>query len=171
MTIRQSVSLLCAAAVLSLALAGVASAQQKRTPSPAALLMAKELIDLKGATKVFDPVVAGVVEYHKNVFIQTNPTLARDIEAVAQKLVAELQSRKAELHQQLARIYAEHFTNQELKDALAFYRSPLGRKLIAEEPKVLDDAMQSADEWSKKLAAEVVTKMRAEMKKRGHNLI
>jgi len=171
MTIRQPVRLFCAAAISSLVFAGVASAQQNRALSPAAMLMAKELIDLKGATSVFDPIVNGVVEYHKNLFIQSNPNLAGEIQDVAQKLTAELQSRKVEMHQQLARIYAQHFTDKELRDALAFYRSPLGKKLIAEEPKVLEDAMKNADDWSRKLAEEVITKMRAEMTRRGHNLI
>ncbi len=37
---------------------------------------------------------------------------------MAQKLAVDLQPRKAEMRQEIARIYAEHFTEQELKDAL-----------------------------------------------------
>jgi len=35
----------------------------------------------------------------------------------------------------------------------------------------LDDAMKSADSWSSKFATEIVTRIRAEMKKKGLNLI
>ena len=56
------------------------------------------------------------------------------------------------------RIYASHFTEQELKDALAFYKSPLGKKLIAEEPKALEETINAADDWSRKFAAEVDAK-------------
>jgi hypothetical protein len=169
MTFRQTMRVFCFAAVLGAITAGTAAAQQ--APTPTALLLAKELIDLKGATKAFDPIISGAIQYHKNLFIQTNPNLARDIEDVARNLLAELEPRNVELHQQLARVYAEHFTVDELKDLLAFYRTPLGKKLIAEEPRIADDAMKSADAWSQKLAEEVVAKMRAEMKKRGFNLI
>ena len=69
------------------------------------------------------------------------------------------------------RIYAAHFTEQELKEALAFYKTPLGKKLISEEPKALEESMKAADDWSRRLAVEVDAKFRAEMQRRGHNLI
>jgi hypothetical protein len=169
MMFRQLARAVCAATVLSLSLATGALAQSK--PSPAALLMAKELIEIKGASKAYDPLVAGIIEYHRNFFLQNNPNLAKDLTQVAQKLAADLAPRKAEMQQELARIYAEHFSEQELKDALAFYKTPLGQKLISEEPKVLDDSLKAADAWSAKFAEEVVGKFRAEMKARGQNLL
>jgi len=33
----------------------------------------------------------------------------------------------------MAKLYATHFTEPELRDLLAFYRSPIGRKLVAEQ--------------------------------------
>jgi hypothetical protein len=75
------------------------------------------------------------------------------------------------MQQELTRIYASHFTEQELKDALAFYKTPLGKKLISEEPKALEESMKAADDWSRKFATEVDAKFRAEMQKRGKNLI
>ena len=68
------------------------------------------------------------------------------------------------------RIYAGHFTEAELKAILAFYQSPLGQKMIVEEPKALDESMANAGEWGDNLSEEVIAKMRAEMKKRGHDL-
>ena len=38
-----------------------------------------------------------------------------------------------------AKLYAARFTEQELKDMVAFYKSPLGKKMIAQEPQVLDE--------------------------------
>ena len=171
MTICKSFCALVMAAVVSAAFANISSAQQSPAPSAASLLIAKEIIDLKGATTTFDPIITGVVEYHKNLLIQTNPNLSKPIDEVAAKLLNELQGRKAELQQMLARNYAERFNEKELREALAFYRSPLGKKLVAEEPKALEETMKSADAWSRKLADEVVEKLRAELKKRGLNAI
>jgi uncharacterized protein len=139
--------------------------------SPAAMLLAKELIDLKGAGAAFDPLLSGVIEYHKNFFMQTNPNLGKDLNEVARKLMSELAPRRSEMQQELTRIYASHFTEQELKEALAFFKTPLGRKLITEEPKALEAAMKAADDWSQKVADEVVAKFRAEMQRRGHNMM
>jgi hypothetical protein len=178
MTIRQSICRLAAVAVLCIASAGMASAQQqpqkppqRPTPSAAAMMMAKEIIDMKGATNTFDPLISGVIEYHRNLLIQNNPHLSRAIEQVAAKMTTELQGRRVELQQSLARTYAQHFTEQELRDALSFYRTPLGKKLVTQEPKAMEETMMAADAWSRKFAEEVVEKLRAEMKKLGHNVI
>ena len=169
MTFRQSARVLFVAAILGMAITA-ASAQTKPTPTLAELLLAKELIELKGATMAFDALVPGVIEYHKNSLLQINPNLSKDLNQIAQQLTKELTPRRAEMQQVLARVYAQHFTEQELKDALAFYKTPLGKKLIAEEPKALEASMKAADDWSKKFAEEVVTKLRAEMRKRGHTM-
>ena len=146
---------------------GTADAQQ---PSPTAIATAKELITVKGAVALYQPIVPGVIEQAKNVLLQTNPMLGKDLNEVAAKLRAEYASRSAEVVNDVAKLYASRFTEQELKDALAFYKSPLGRKLLVEEPKILDQSMNDAQTWANRLSEEVISKMRAEMKKRGHDI-
>jgi uncharacterized protein len=70
----------------------------------------------------------------------------------------------------VVRLYASHFSEKELKDALAFYKSALGQKLIEHEPKILEQSMSETQTWANKLSEEVIGKMRAEMKKKGHNI-
>jgi hypothetical protein len=94
----------------------------------------------------------------------------KDINDVAVAMHKEYDGRVTELTDISARIYATHFTETELKDMLTFYQSPLGRKMITEEPKVIDESMSSAGEWADKLSDDVMAKMRAEMRKRGHDL-
>ena len=181
MSFRQFVTALAAAGAIAAISPQLTTAQTRPAPaapaavapasSPTALLLAKELIDLKGAASAYDPLVNGVIQYHRNFFMQNNPNLGKDLDAVAQKLALDLAPRKAEMQQELTRIYAAHFTEQELKDALAFFKTPLGKKLISEEPKALEASMKAADDWSRRFAVEVDAKFRAEMQKRGHNLI
>jgi hypothetical protein len=96
--------------------------------------------------------------------------LGKDLRDVATKLRAEYEPRVAEVNTEVAKVYASHFTEKELKDLLAFYQSPLGRKVVTEEPKALDQSMQFAQAWSRKFSDEVLAKIRAEMKKLGHDL-
>ena len=107
--------------------AGLAAAQQ---PSAEALATAKELITVKGGTAIYEPVIPGVVEQAKSVFLRTNPMLSKDLNEVAAKLRADLAPRAGEMVNEAARLYATRFNEKELKDALAFYKSPLGRKLV-----------------------------------------
>jgi uncharacterized protein len=147
---------------------GAADAQQQ--PSASAIATAKEVITAKGGAAIYDPIVPGVIEQAKSVFLQANPTLGKDLNEVTLKLRTEYAPRSAELMNEVAKLYATRFTEQELKDALAFYKSPLGRKLLAEEPNLLDQSMKNAQTWADKFSEEVIAKMRAEMKKRGHEI-
>jgi len=169
-TVRAVRAIALGASMLGIALAssvGTAVAQQ---PSAVALATAKELITVKGATALWAPLVPGVIEQAKSVFLQTNPMLSKDLNEVAAKLRTEYAARSAEVVNDVAKLYAERFSEQELKDALAFYKSPLGRKMVTEEPNILDQSMRNAQNWANRLSEEVINKMRAEMKKRGHDI-
>ncbi len=52
-----------------------------------------------------------------------------------------LAGRESEIGEQMAKIYASDFTEQELKDLVTFYKSTLGQKLLAEEPKTIAASM------------------------------
>jgi uncharacterized protein len=160
-------ALVLALALILAASFGSAHAQQ---PSATALATAKELITAKGATAIFDPVVVGVIEQAKSVLLRTNPMLSKDLNEVANKLRGDYAPRSVEILNDTARIYATRFTEQELKDVLAFYKSPLGQKLLAEEPRILDEGMRNAQTWANKLSEEVIGRIRVEMKKRGHEI-
>jgi hypothetical protein len=147
---------------------GGADAQQQ--PSATAIATAKEVITVKGATALWEPIVPGVIEQAKSVFVQANPTLLKELNEVALKLRAEYAPRSAEVVNDVAKLYASRFTEQELKDTLAFYKSPLGKKLLAEEPSILDQSMRNAQGWADRLSQEVMGKIRTEMKRRGHEI-
>ena len=119
---------------------------------------------------MFDPVIISMIEQTKAALMQTNPQLAKDLEAVGAQLRTEFAPRRSELMAEAAKLYANRFSEQELKDMAAFYKSPLGRKMIAQEPLVLDEAFNYVQQWAPRVGEEVMNRFRAEMKKKGHNL-
>ena len=157
-------------AMLALGLIVLAGSAQAQQPSAGAVSMARELIALKGATSMYDPVLRGVVEQAKIVLLRTNPMLTKELTEVTNKLHAEYAAKLQELRDISARIYAARFSEKELKDALTFYTTPLGKKLIQQEPQILDQSMKEVQSWGDKLSEEVIVRMRAEMKKKGHDL-
>jgi uncharacterized protein len=170
MNASRLIRTLCAAAIIGLAWVQDVRAQTAGQPSAAAVALAREIVEAKGALTMFDSVIVGVIEYHKNVLLQSNPTLQKDLNEVGVRLSAEFAPRRTGIHAEIARAYASRFTEQELKDILAFYKTPLGKKLIVEEPKGVDEATKRVDAWANKFSEEVLARVRAEMKKRGHNL-
>ena len=119
---------------------------------------------------MFAPLVRGVVEKTKNMFMQTNFMWANDLNQVAAIEEKQLAPRVSELVDATARMYAQRFTEAELKQLLAFYQSPVGKKALVEEPKVLEQAMAYAGTWGDNLSQEVIGDMREQMKKRGHDM-
>jgi uncharacterized protein len=111
-----------------------------------------------------------VVESAKNSLLPTNPNLARDLNEISLQLRKEYESKKAELVYEVAIIYARHFTEQELKELIAFYKTPLGQKMLKEEPVAVDESLKRAQDWSIAFSEVVFVRFRTEMKKRGHEL-
>jgi hypothetical protein len=149
-------------------LLGESLAQQ---PSPAAVALGRELVELKGGAGMFDPIVINMVEQTKGALLQTNPQLAKDLNDVSTQLRNEFAPRRAELINEAGRLYAVAFTETELRDMTAFYKSALGKKMLEREPVVLDQTFNfMQQQWAPRVGEEVMNRFRAEMKKKGHNL-
>ena len=158
-------------ALVAIAIVKPAAAQAPAAkPSPGAMLLAKQIVELKGVKQMMDPVAIGVVEKVKGVIMQQNFMFQKDINEVTVQLHKEFDSRSNELVDIAARAYATHFTEPELKQILTFYQSPVGQKMIVEEPKAIDDSMRDTSGWADDLSVDVMNRMRAEMKKRGHDI-
>ena len=165
-TTHRAIRLATVAVVLALASPAVYAQQ----PSAAAIATAKEIVTTTGATALFNPLIPGVVEQAKNLFLQQNPGLAKDLNEIAAKMRSDLAPRFQELVNDVAKNYATSFTEQELKDILAFYKTPAGAKLIANQSKVVDASLKFAQTWANTLSEQVIAKMRDELKKKGHAL-
>jgi len=171
MIVRLVVRAFGAAAIACLAWTCGAThgAQAQQRPSAAAVALATQLLELKGGLAAFDPAVEGVVIHHRNTLLQINPNLSRDVDAVVQLMRAEGTARRKEMQSEVAMGYASVFSEQDLKDMIAFYKTPLGKKMIEAEPKAGEASTKRAEAWIEKYAESTMTRMRAEMKKRGHN--
>jgi hypothetical protein len=164
------------AAFVTLALIAIAkpalaqAPAQRPAPSPASILIAKQILEIKGVQQIYQPLVRGVIEKAKNQFMQTNFMYAKDLNEIAAKLERDYAPKVNEVVDASARIYASHFTEAELKELLTFYQSPVGRKAIVEEAKALDESLAYAGEFGDNFSGEVIARMREEMKKRGHDI-
>ena len=168
---------------LGLALTGVpAEAQQKNAPagapaavplkpaSPGALAAAKEILTMKNASAMYANAVPNLVEQTKNVLMQSNLNYQKDLNEVAIIVAKNLAGREKEIGDGMAQVYANEFTEQELKDLVTFYKSPLGQKLLASEPRAIQFSMSYMNQWAQVFAETINGQFRAEMKKRGKDI-
>jgi hypothetical protein len=155
-------------AAVAVALTVCSPAAQAQQPSAAAMSTAKEIIAVTGTSALFNPLINGVIEQARLLYLQQDPGLSKDLNEITAKLRNDLAPRLVEVINEVARNYATRFTEQELKDMLAFYKSPLGTKVLSEQPKVVDVSLKFAQTWANGLSDEAVAKMREELKKKGH---
>ena len=162
--------------VLGLALAGLpAFAQQPAAPplkpaSPAAIAAAKEILTLKNAAAMYAAAVPNIVQQTKDTLLQSNLNYQKDLNEVAVIVAQTLAGKEKEIGDGMAQIYANEFTEQELKDLVTFYRSPLGQKLLAAEPRAIQFSMSFMNQWAQNFAETTNAQFRAEMRKRGKQI-
>ena len=173
----KSVFRILPAAGLALALAMAAlpaAAQQAAAPpkaaSPGAIAAAKEILAMKNTSAMYQNAVPNIVQQTKDTLLQTNLNYQNDLNEVAVIVAKNLAGREKEIGEGMAQIYANEFTEQELKDLVIFYKSPLGQKLLANEPRAIQSSMAYMNQWAQQFGEIVNGEFRAEMRKRGKQI-
>ena len=155
---------------VGLVFSGSVQAQKPAQPTAAAIASAKEILTLKHATAMYANAVPGLVERTKTTLLQSNLNYQKDLNEVALIVAKSMAGREKEIGDGMAKIYASEFTEQELKDLVTFYKSPLGQKLIAQEPKAIEASMTFMNQWAHQFADVVNGEFRSEMRKRGKEI-
>jgi uncharacterized protein len=164
-----------AALALGLALTIVpAGAQQKAPPlkeaSPTAIAAAKEILSMKNAGAMYASAVPNIVQQTKDQLMQSNLNYQKDLNEVAVVIAQKLAGREKEIGEGMAKVYANEFSEQELKDLVTFYKSPLGQKLLSTEPRAIQFSMSYMNQWAQAFSETVNGEFRAEMRKRGKEI-
>jgi uncharacterized protein len=136
-------------------------------PSPAAIEAANRLITDLGLQQSLDiivPVLFG--EFEKNV-LATRPELKDPLHQALVSLVPEFSKGKPAVLADVAHVMATKLSESELKEVLAFYESPTGKKYVAAEPAFINELQSAGSAWRQKLADQLITRVREEMKKKG----
>jgi len=166
---------------LGLALAGgPAAAQQPQSAAPPAPTLkpatpacaaaAKEILTMKNAAAMYAQAVPNIVTQTKDQLMQSNLNYQKDLNEVAIIVAQKLNGREKEIGEGMAQIYCNEFTEKELVDLVAFYKSPLGQKLLSSEPRAIQFSMSYMNGWAQNFAEIVNGEFRAEMRKRGKQI-
>ncbi len=169
-------ALLCSAASF-IALPGTARAEmlepaQSATPSigPERIAAAKALLEATGAAKQFDAVVPVITQQLEAAFTKLKPEHAAEIKEAFGRIPEKFSSRKQELLDQIAVLYAQQLTAAELNEMTDFYKSPAGRKLVGVQGTLVQQSMVLGKAWGQKIGLEIQQEIRSELKQRGIEL-
>ena len=171
--------LLAASLAFALAFSTLPASAQQPAPqqaaplkpaSPSAIAAAKDLLAVKNVNQIYAQAVPNIVQQTKDTLLSTNLNYQKDLNEVAVIVAQNLAGREKEIGEGMAKIYANEFTEQELKDLVTFYKSPLGQKLLASEPRAIQFSMSYMNQWAQQFAEIVNGEFRAEMRKRGKQI-
>jgi hypothetical protein len=147
-------------------LAGPAFAQE---PTPGHLAIARELVGMTGTLSTVDGLIPSfAAEVRKQAV--TRPDLTKDLDEVLKSLQPELEQRRQQIINAASRVYAKHMTEAEMKDVVAFFKTPSGSKYLKVQPRLVDDVVETIQAWGDQVSEFVITRTRAEMIKRGHQM-
>jgi len=165
MRVRR-LALLCVAVLGLFALLAAASARAE-DPDPA-VAKAKELLAAAQQDKMADQVITLMEKPLSQLVESTNPGRGKEVEALLHdQFLPAMREHLPEFMDLAAHVYAQHFSVEELDQLLAFYKSPVGKKLVAEQPAMLTEMTGIAQAWGRNVAGEVLRKMAPEFQKRG----
>ncbi|KAA2237030.1 DUF2059 domain-containing protein [Salinarimonas soli] len=136
-------------------------------PSAAQLAVARDIVTASGMSRSFEPMIPALMDQLKQAMV-TRPEVTKDLDEVLNGLKPELDQQRQIMFNTAARIYATSLTEAELKDVLAFFKSPAGVRYVATQPAVLDELVREMQKWSQGVAEYMMVRVRAEMGKRGH---
>ena len=159
--------MLAAAALMGIALgAGPARAQE----DPARLQAAKDLIGAMKTEETFKQIMPTVFAQLRQVIVTANPATAKDVDAVFGPAEAKFIQRLDELKGEIAPLYARAFDARELREMIAFYRTPTGAKLIQLQPQLAQGSMAIGQSWGQRIFKEVEEDVKKQLRERGHKI-
>ena len=142
-----------------------ADAQQQPAPaasaaaqaaSPAAIAAAKEILVLKNAARDVPSAVPNLVEQTKNVAAAEQSELSEGHQGGRRERRARSRRpREGDRRRHGARSTPTNFTEQELKDLLTFYKSPLGTEDAASRSRVDQASLNYMKHWAQEFAEDV----------------
>jgi len=149
---------------------GPAAAQPAATPTQDALAAARELVQVARAADQLKLILPSIIQALKPAVVQGRPEVERDFDAFAPALLDNMSARLPEFADEIVLIYARNFTPGEMREMTAFYRTPVGQKLLEKLPTVTQESMRAGQAWGQRIGAEVQNRMIEELRKRGHNI-
>ena len=132
--------------------------------APERLALGLQLVQLSGTGRTFNEVLPNIAAEAKNAFIRANPQMQLGIIDVVDRIALGLVSRRPELDNYLARVWASGFTNEEMQELVEFYSSETGKKFAELHPQLLGVEMAAAQEWGRSVSRELTQKVSVELR-------
>jgi uncharacterized protein len=139
-------------------------------PSSSHIAVARELLQVNGIAASFSASIPQFFEQVGSTLTQTRPELVKDLNLVFTQLKPEFDKRADDLTDKAAHLYATLISEQDLKAIVAFFKSDAGQKYVHTQPDFMRNVFVVMEEWRQQIGTDLMTRVRVEMQKKGHQL-
>ena len=155
MSLRPINSLLVAGSLLLFSLVPAPA----QTPSPEAMTAARSLVTTLKLTERYKALLPAILLGIKPALTQDRPELETDFEALKPKMAEAFTPHYNAMVDAIAAAYATSFSVEELGELNAFFRRPVGQKLLEKGPALTQQGVQVGEDRSRKAAEEMRTSL------------
>jgi uncharacterized protein len=145
-------------------------ASQAQTPSPEAIKTARGLVMTMKLTDQYKALLPAILLGLKPALVQDRPEIERDYDAIMPSITEAFKPYYSAMVDNIAAIYANNFSIGELREMEAFYRQPVGQKLLEKSQIIAQQSMQVGEEVSRKAADDLRTRLTEALRQKGHKL-
>jgi hypothetical protein len=145
-------------------------ASQAQTPSPEAMTAARALVTTMKLSDQYKALLPAILLGLKPAVVQDRPEIERDYDAMMPMLVDAFAPYYSAMVDEIATVYANNFTAGELREIEAFYRQPIGQKLLEKAPAMAQQSMQVGQDASRKAADDLRGRLTEALRQKGHKL-
>lgn len=110
-----------------------------------------QLLELTGSGKMGIQVMNQMMNSFRNSYSKVNEEFWEDFK---KEVKAE------DLTNMIIPIYDKHYTESDIDQLIAFYNSPIGKKMISTMPQVMQESMIAGQAWGKQISEKIQAKIK-----------
>ena len=154
--------------LLSLAGPNPAVAQTPAPPSPERMTAARELVSAMRLDTGLNALLPTILQNLRPAFLQGRPkAVEMAFDAMVPVVIEAVSSRAGEFTDQLAAIYGQAYEVDEMRQITAFYRSPVGQKVLEKTPAIAQQSMAAGQAFMRTLQEQIRDEIADELRKWG----
>jgi hypothetical protein len=145
-------------------------ASSAQTPSPDAMTAARSLVTTMKLSEQYKALLPGILLGLRPALTQDRPELERDFDAMMPTIADSFAPYYNAMVDNIATVYARNFTAGELREIEAFYRLPVGQKLLQKSAALAQQSNQVGQDSSRKAADDLRARLTEALRQKGHKL-
>jgi hypothetical protein len=126
-------------------------ADETLAPAPARIAAARDLLDVVGVTRQMDGMVSAMSQGFSQGAGSANPAVGKKLSGEFDAMMRKLLVYKEQMISDVAVLYAQTFTADEMKTVADFYRTGPGAKFIAKTPELMQKGAAIGMKYSQKI--------------------